>query len=205
MNLNIRAHCTISGNKAVLNGNEVYSGEAGQEAVSFLSALYKHLQIDYRKFFKMDKLSKLGFLASELLLDGTDRELSKEDTALILWNSSSSLDTDIAFQQTIQSAENYFPSPSDFVYTLPNIVAGEIAIRNKLFGETSFYISEKMDAQELYNRVSAAFGDPDLRRVVCGWIDYLQGNYKAVLFLIEKDRSEKPAFTANTLEQIFNT
>ena len=42
------------------------------------------------------------------------------------------------FQETIQHADSYYPSPALFVYTLPNIVTGEIAIRNKYYGETSF-------------------------------------------------------------------
>jgi len=103
-----------------------------------IAEFYRSLQIDYPKFYKMDNLSKLGFLASEMIFNDEDnRFIPREDIAVICFNSSSSLDIDTQYQKTIHDNENYFPSPSLFVYTLPNIVTGEIAIRNKFLGETS--------------------------------------------------------------------
>ncbi len=205
MNLNIKTYSTIRKNKAFLNGSELFSGEPGQEAGVFLSSLYRSYEINYSKFFKMDKLSKLGFLASELLLkDHMSHEIPKEDIAIILWNSNSSLDADIVYQKTIESSENYFPSPADFVYTLPNIVIGEIAIRNKIHGETSFYISEKFNAKEIYNRILTAFSDNDVRQIICGWIDYLQGEYEAVLFLIDRNENQNINFTKENIHQLYN-
>ncbi len=205
MNLNIKTYSTICKNKAFLNEKELFSGELGQEAGAFLSALYRSLGINYSKFFKMDKLSKVGFLASELLLkDNIDHEKAKEGTAIILWNSSSSLDADITYQKTIESPENYFPSPVDFVYTLPNIVTGEIAIRNKIHGETSFYISEKFNVEEICERVKTAFADNDICQVICGWTDYLQGEYEAILFLIDRNENQNINFTKENIHQLYN-
>ena len=90
-----------------------------------ITNFYRSLQVDYPKFFKMDGLSKLGFLASEMILnDDENRFTPREDVAVICFNSSSSLDIDMQYQETIADNENYFPSPSLFVYTLPNIVTG---------------------------------------------------------------------------------
>lgn len=73
----------------------------------FFAAVYRCLQIDYRKFYKMDALSKLGFLASEWLLKGFDREQPKEDMGIVLFNRSASLEADAAYQETIRDEENF--------------------------------------------------------------------------------------------------
>jgi len=186
MNLYIKKHIKLSFSKSA-------------EVTDF----YRSLQIDYPKFFKMDGLSKLGFLAAELLLeDFTDRETVKEDMAIVLWNRSSSLETDTAYQKTIESAENYYPSPSVFVYTLPNIVIGEIAIRNKIVGETAFYISEEFDAKEIFNTVFSLFPQPDIQYVICGWVECFQENYEVVMFLVEKDNEQGIAFTIENITKI---
>jgi hypothetical protein len=59
-------------------------------------------------------------------------------TALVFANRSSSLDTDFKYQESINSQENYFPSPAVFVYTLPNICVGEISIKHKMQTENAF-------------------------------------------------------------------
>ena len=107
---------------------------------------YRRLGVDYPKFFKMDSLSKMAFIASERLLNGYDeRFVSRDDVAVVFFNSSSSLAVDIDYQKTIRLNDDYYPSPSLFVYTLPNICAGEVAIRNKFCGETSFFVFEELD------------------------------------------------------------
>jgi hypothetical protein len=78
---------------------------------------YKSLELSYPKFHKMDNLSKLAFLASEMILKDEDHSR----TALVFANRSSSLDTDFKYQESINSQENYFPSPAVFVYTLTHM------------------------------------------------------------------------------------
>ena len=140
---------------------------------SLLTALYRAEVNDYPRFFKMDPLSKLGFLASELLLkaDGS-RHADSADRAVILFGRSGSLCCDRSYQQTIERADDYFPSPSLFVCTLPNIVTGEIALRNGYHGETAFYLLEHRDEQLMRLTVEAALHDGTASSVVCGWIDY---------------------------------
>ena len=101
-----------------------------------LTELYRQQVGDYPKFFKMDPLSRTGFIASELLLKASP----KEEYSVLLFNATSSLADDVAFQETIQDHTNWFPSPALFVYTLPNIVTGEIAIRNHFQTETNFMV-----------------------------------------------------------------
>lgn len=106
---------------------------------STLTELYRRHVGDYPKFFKMDPLARAGFIATELLLKASPRA----DYNVLLFNATSSLADDCAFQETIQNRDNWFPSPALFVYTLPNIVTGEIAIRNHFLTETNFMVHGK--------------------------------------------------------------
>src|ERR1700741_5650650 len=103
--------------------------------------------MSYPKFHKMDALSKLGLLCAEHALKNGDF-LSKyplNRVGIVLSNSASSLETDRQHQRSISDKSNYFPSPAIFVYTLPNIVIGEMAIKYKITGENAFFVSEKRD------------------------------------------------------------
>lgn len=122
----------------VLNGQPVATNEQGEK---MLVELYRRYVKDYPKFFKMDTLSRLGFIAAELVLQDQRVE------AVILANRSASIKNDTDYLATI-TGENYYPSPALFVYTLPNIVTGEIAIRHHIQGETSCYILENPEQLE---------------------------------------------------------
>ena len=76
---------------------------------------YRQMGVEYPKFFKMDCLSKMAFVASEMLLaDMPDRFELREDVAVIFFNSSSSLAVDTDYQKTIRNND-------DFLYTLCQI------------------------------------------------------------------------------------
>ena len=95
---------------------------------------YRHFAFDYPKFYRMDNLSKLGWLAAEVLFqDVSIKPYQPEDVGIVLANRSSSLDTDIKYFESVKT----IPSPALFVYTLPNIVMGEICIRHVLKGENN--------------------------------------------------------------------
>jgi len=139
-----------------------------------LKTLYHQYVGDYPKFYKMDGLSRLGFIASELLLqaEGRERFVACDDRAVIFLNHSSSVSADRKYLESITDPENFFPSPSVFVYTLPNIVTGEIAIRNHYYGETSFYILPERSEQQMDNILRASSLDPATKSIVAGWLDY---------------------------------
>ena len=152
-----------------------------------LTELYKEKVGDYPKFYKMDGLSRLGFLASELLLqqEGGERFQECDDRAVILFNNSSSIDADRKYLTSIADKDNYFPSPSVFVYTLPNIVTGEIAMRNGWHGETSFYILPKRNDDLMWRTALASLDDPSTRSILSGWLDYQdEEHFEAELFNI---------------------
>ena len=202
MELFIKTYSKIMDKSASVNGNEVAVMEADGR---FLANLYRTLKIDYPKFFKMDNLSKLGFLASELIFkDDETRFVSREDLAVICFNRSSSLDADVMYQNTIQQADNYFPSPSVFVYTLPNIVTAEIAIRNKLYGETSFYVSEQPNAEQIFGTVKNAFQDKTTRSALVAWVEYFEKKSEVFMMLVEADKFSEIPFTINKITELLN-
>lgn len=159
-----------------------------EEGKDLLACLYKQRIDGYPKFYKMDALSKLAFVASELLLqaEGDARE-KRADRAVVLFNRSSSVVADRKYLESVEDEENCFPSPSVFVYTLPNIAAGEIAIRNGYQGETSFYILPQRSRRQMDTIVQASFLDSATQSALTGWVDYDDsGNYEAELQIVER-------------------
>lgn len=184
---------SLDGNDLLVDRNDV-SVEKSEEGASILSAIYKQYIGNYPKFYKMDKLCKLGFVASELLLRADEAmassvELARQDRAVVLFNHSSSVDADRKYMATISDKDNYFPSPSVFVYTLPNIVTGEIAIRNKYQGETSFYILPKRNDKQMEEVLQTTFCDLQTQSILTGWIDYEDtSHFEAELWIVERER-----------------
>lgn len=110
------------------------------------AAVYRALIGDYPKFFKMDFMSKLAFVASEFLLRNLPSD-EREFVAIAMFNSEGSLQTDRNHQLTIgHNSAECLASPATFVYTLPNIAAGEIAIRHKIMGPTCFFAVSNLDS-----------------------------------------------------------
>jgi hypothetical protein len=181
----IQSFCTIQNNQISLNGDVVFSMEPSAFA-DFSKKAYQHFEISYPKFFKMDNLSKLAFLGAELLLKSESDSSTENNTALLLANKSSSLDTDVKYQNSIVDPEDYYPSPAVFVYTLPNICLGEISIRHQLKSENSFFIFADYNPvfMEKYSNILLETQKAD--KVLCGWVEYYNEDYKAFLYLVDK-------------------
>ncbi len=159
------------------------SSEDGQS----LTDIYKQRIGNYPRFYKMDILSRLAFVAAEKTLSNSPLKAPSQPplkgeefslplregwggSALILFNHSSSIVSDRQFLATI-SGEGFFPSPSVFVYTLPNIAAGEVAIRHHLCGETSFYILPDKDEALMQQILEASLRASGATSAICGWVD----------------------------------
>ncbi|RED43147.1 hypothetical protein DFQ10_10659 [Winogradskyella eximia] len=182
----ISSFCSIKNNTISLNGSKVYSDE-NIEFSEFIKAAYKSLNTNYPKFFKMDALSKLAFLAADVLLKNENLNSEEEnDIAIVFSNKASSLDTDRKHQKSIDNEEDYFPSPAVFVYTLPNICIGEISIKYKLFSENSFFIFENFNAQHLLDYSSSLLATGKTDKVLCGWVELDGDQYDAYLYLVTK-------------------
>jgi 3-oxoacyl-(acyl-carrier-protein) synthase len=174
-------HCIIRNNKIWKNDEMIFE----KKSVSlndFMAEAYSFLKIDYPKFYKMDRLSKLGFIASEILLREV-KDKTPTDIALVLSNSNSSLDTDLRYWDSVKT----LPSPSLFVYTLPNIVAGEICIRHGIKGENLFFVSAQFDAVWITSYVNMLLKSGKAKYCLAGWVDVLDDRSDVFIYLTDRE------------------
>jgi hypothetical protein len=178
----ITRFCSIGNNSITLNGSTLFE-DTNSGLDNLLRDAYQHFQLAYPKYHKMDRLSKLGWLAAELLLKDIDLTVYRpEQVGTILANANASLDMDLRYFDSIKDV----PSPSLFVYTLPNIVAGEICIRHHFKGENTFFVQAEFDAGFIKQQVDYLLDTNTLQACICGWVDVLGDAYDAKLFLVEK-------------------
>ncbi|MGA8854560.1 MAG: 3-oxoacyl-ACP synthase, partial [Christiangramia sp.] len=123
--------------------------------------------------------------------------IEDKETALVFANSASSLETDEAFAETM----NEFPSPSLFVYTLPNIMLGEISIRHELRSENVFFISEDFQPDLFLDYAKVLFGEEKVRNIVCGWVNLHNNDYDVFLWQIAQ--SGRIDFNEEELKKLY--
>ncbi|MBR3287623.1 MAG: hypothetical protein K6F98_06435 [Bacteroidales bacterium] len=200
----ITAYSRITSSHVLLNGQPVQIERTDKD---WLADIYGHLGIRYPKFFKMDMLCKAGFLAAEMVMPAIadvkrDEAGLTHDTAVLLFNRSASLENDTAYAHTITPAD-YFPSPALFVYTLPNILTGEIAIRHRLAGETVCYIDEAFHADTVYQAVADCFRTTPVVNVLCGWAEYYAGHCDILAVTVRRGREGLMPFTEKNLQNCY--
>lgn len=184
----ITSFCSIQAGQVNINHSIAFSEPTTLAPAEFLKSVYKHYQLNYAKFYKMDNLCKLAFLAAELLLKNNPLadHYKKEDIAIIIANSASSMDVDQEHQRSINDKNNYYPSPSAFVYTLPNILIAEIAIKNGIKGENAFFIFNAFNAAFMSEYVNSLLNTGKAKSCIAGWADFYEGHYQAFLYTVEK-------------------
>lgn len=186
-NFDITTFCIIKNHELFFNGQSIFKEQENSNQV-FLKNAYKELIINYPKYFKMDNLSKLALIGTHQILSEID--IQKENNiALLFANKSSCLDIDCKHQESIQDKNNYFPSPANFVYTLPNICLGEIAIKFNLKSENSFFIFDKfLDANNFIFEYAKILIDTNkAEQVLCGWTEFLNEKMEACFYLVSKN------------------
>lgn len=180
-----------------LDGKPVFTSD--QHGDEFLNQAYKHFQFRNPRFYKMDALCKCGSLASMLLLptDST-HNIPPFRKGMVFQNHSSSLETDRKFQHSIQE----IASPALFVYTLTNIVMGEIAIQHGFKGENTFFVSRQFDAEQLHQYIAMLFEAGMLEMALIGYLEYLNGTPDILVCRVEK-QGELP-LTAPQLNSLYH-
>lgn len=185
---NITKHISITNGELRVDNELVFSNKETETPNAFLKSIYKQYEIKYPKYFKMDRLSKLGFIASEMLLSDTNvsDKYEANEVALVLSNSSSTIDVDTKYYKSVTDEEG-IASPALFVYTLPNIMIGEICIRNKFRGEIAFLVSKEFNAQQILDYANLVFkNNIKTKACIVGWVELENDtNYNANLFLVE--------------------
>lgn len=161
------------------------------QGAGLLSEIYRKYVGDYPKYHKMDALSRLAFLATELLLSRGDVP-QDSGRATILFNRTSSVVADRCHLGSIAKSGEFYPSPSVFLGTLPNIATGEIAIRHGYTGETSLYITEFRDEALMKKVVGSSFSQGGFRSLICGFVDceFVDGGFVNSEF-VDGDRGDR--------------
>lgn len=186
MSLNIVSYSSVSSEGLFINGEQLLKNE-GAEFNVFSKEAYRFLNTAYPKFFKMDELSKLAFIAAEVLLrDNQSESFGEEEVAIVLGNKTSSIASDQRHASSFEDRNNYFPSPAVFVYTLPNIMLGELCIRHQITGENTCFLLNHFDGEFFYNYANDLFEQEHYKYCITGWVDYCEGEYEAHLFLVGK-------------------
>lgn len=158
--------------------------------------LYRGLGYSYPKFFKMDLLCKWAWLGAEALLKTeTGYEYGQADKnkiAVVLATKHGSLAVDKRYLETLDT----IPSPALFVYTLPNIMLGELCIRHGFKGEQLCLMQDAFDAGEMSFWVQDLFKHRGMEHCIFGWVDALNGATDVCLFWASKSNAASvlPAF-----------
>ena len=150
---------------------------------TFSREAFKSREEANMKFYKMDDLCKLGYLASAWLLDGI--EYGEEECGIVMSGKYGCLDTDIRHQQIIDSEGDSSASPAVFVYTLPNVVAAEISIRHHIKGENIWFWSEDKTMSDIKKYAYILAASRDLKYCIAAHIDFINGDYFAIFELLE--------------------
>ncbi|MDH5368129.1 MAG: hypothetical protein OEW67_14175 [Cyclobacteriaceae bacterium] len=186
MSLGIQSYCSFNSEGIYRNGKPILLNE-NLTFDEFALKTYKQFEIGYSKYHKMDNLCKLAILTSEFLLNKGQllEDVSSDEIAIILGNNSSSIISDTAHQKSIDE----LPSPAVFVYTLPNIMIGEMCIKYKITGENSCFQMKEFDMFFLNKYVSHLFKKDNYKYCITGWVDFDVNDYQAYLFLITNTNS----------------
>lgn len=198
----ITGHCQIQNRQLAYQGEVIFE-DLNDNLNVFLDTALTSLSISYPKFYKMDRLSKLGFLAAEVLMKGTGLPdtYKPAEMALVLSNAHASLDTDIRYFESMRT----MASPALFVYTLTNIVAGEICIRHGIKGENAFFVTPAFDAVQLHAYVKSVMIQEKTKACIAGWIDVLGEQHDVFLYLVEKRKNNTKALehSAEQLQKLY--
>jgi len=182
--MNIISCCSIDRNEVIVDDKKVLE-RAETDILAYFDKISEHFNIRYPRFAKMDAMAKLGFLTSEIVMNRIPEIKTKYlpfECGVLLSNSSSSLNTDFNYWATVK----HIPSPSAFVYTLPNVVNAEICIRHGFKGENMFFTAGNFESSGVIEYANSLFASGNLKFCLCGWVELLNENFNSVIFAAEK-------------------
>lgn len=202
----ITTYCKIDSSYCYVNGKQVLTYNS-EQSNSWLKQLYKMaFQEAYPKYFKMDRPSKLAMVAVEMLkqADTSITLRTDDEIAVLAASANSSADTDQAFKNSY--VNDVAPSPALFVYTLPNILIGEIAIRNKWYGENLCIVLPLFDAERIVQQAELQFANGS-NACLIAWVNVLNHKLEAFCCFVARtgtDQLNLP-FTTSTLHNLYHT
>lgn len=186
------------------------SNEETMTLAERLKRYYKALEISYPKFHKMDLLSKLAIICSEQVsfnLCPSSVEIDGEKVGVFLMNRSASMYTDEKYIEATFTDQGLHANPALFVYTLPNIMLGEVSIRHGFKGEQGMWISDAFDSEFITKYVLSLFRSNKIDSCLVGWIDFIDNEPQAFLSWVSNEIQrdlKKEHFTSKALQNKYN-
>jgi hypothetical protein len=185
-------------NKEIWLNGQAYLQSEETSALAIAVAAYKKTTVSYPKFFKMDMLSKVAFVAASIVLPEPITANSNH-VAVVISSKSGCLEVDKKFDESRAD----IASPALFVYTLPNIMLGEICIAKGFKGEQMCTLSPEPDAAWLAFYVNDLLQNRGTEAVLCGHAEATEHGIEAVLVWVNKEPSALP-FHQQNLKTIFS-
>lgn len=174
------------------NGRISLDGKSVLIDENVLEAAYSEWGLEHPKFHKMDGMAKAATIVVECLL--RKHKTLDPDVALVFSTTTSSLDSDMQHEAALRKK---LASPAVFVYTLPNIMLGELAIKHKWQGEQICLITPKPDARVLHQQADVLLATGKSRQVIIGHVDVGMGQtsaYAAILSNGHQDARNRLTF-----------
>ena len=138
---------------------------------SLITEVFKKYLADGSRFFKMDLYSRLAYVGTSLLAKDSLADYDPEDVALVIFTQNGSVLADRKHLSTFSNPEEFYPSPAVFINTLPNVVLGEIAVKNNVKGETTLVLLPSRDEAAMSRIIEATGSVTGPAVMICGWID----------------------------------
>lgn len=179
------ATCQITQGQ-IIHNQTVWLEEKELPFGKFIKQAYRQLEWTYPKFHKMDRLCKLATITTRVLLqDGGLEGYAPEEIGIVIANKTATYHTDSKHIASIQDRSNYYPSPAVFVYTLPNILIGELCIQYNIKGEAAFFIQEQPNLPFLFDYSQLLLESGAAKICLTGWVDYTDPYYNTELHLLK--------------------
>lgn len=202
MELTIESSVYINSHSCTKDGKEIVSA-TDKKCLHTPEELYRHLKFSYMKFFKMDLLCKWAWLGAEILIGDNTSLLSgvdKNNVAVVLMTHHGCIDVDKQYLKTTET----IPSPALFVYTLPNIMLGEICIRHGFKGEQASMVSEQFDIEEIHYYVEDLLNNRGMDACLVGWVDAYDKHKEVAMYWVTKS-GEGTNFSIDNIKEIYST
>jgi hypothetical protein len=135
-------------------------------------------------------------MAAEHLFLTAPLPADRSVVATVLQTHNGCYESDLAY-----STPGALPSPSKFVYTLPNIMLGEIAIKHGLKGEQLCMMAEQADFDQLWFILQDMFQNRHMQEGICGWVNLRDDRPQIALFYIKAGKGT--VFTAANMQHIY--
>ncbi|MCQ2190829.1 MAG: hypothetical protein MJY63_04260 [Paludibacteraceae bacterium] len=151
---------------------------------AYIKGIFGAVSEPYMKFSKMDDYCKLGTTAVELLLNkaGGLSQYNPYEVALVVNTDTGCIESDLAHLDNI-TADEYNSSPAVFVYTLPNVVGGEICIKNKFKGEGVTLVGKAEDPKKIVEEFCC---DANTKVAIYLYVDKCSSKFSAEAILFER-------------------